>query len=222
MRGMPYHIEVRATRRHARLFNLQADELQQRIVRPWQAGGPLLLADRRWEQRDSRLRILEGPELEGVDLAYGQGWNSAERTARDVTAEMLAGGAANAVAILAPDEETANAAAAVLGTIGLRAVEWTDVRRRILIWLAQPDTVPDLGVGAVLAICASDAPERWLFDAGLALGALGRRTVLVSAEGDLPAPLAGLAVLPLDWSAPDEHPSLAARLRQAGAAIPVR
>ena len=33
--------------------------------------------DREWEPRESKLTILEGPELEGPDLAFGQGWSNA-------------------------------------------------------------------------------------------------------------------------------------------------
>ena len=213
---MPFHIEVRASRRHARLFNLEAEELQRRIVGPWQLGGPLLLADRRWERRDSQLRILEGPELEGVDLAYGQGWSNAERSSRDVTAEILAGGSAQAVAVLAADEESAQIGAGALERLGLKAADWGEVRRRILTWFANPEGGPDLGVSAVLAVSAGPQPPPWwLLDTGLALGALGTRTILVVAGGEPAEALAGLPVLRLD----EGERALAQRLRLAGSAV---
>jgi hypothetical protein len=211
---MPYHVEVRASRRHARLFNLDAEELQRRIVGPWQLGGPVLLADRRWERRDSQMRILEGPRLEGVDLAHSRGWSNAERSARDVTAEVLNAGAAEAVALLAADADAAAAGAALIAELGLRAADWGEVRRRALAWCANPDGGPDLGVCAVLAIAGAEAPPSWLLDAGLALGAFGSRTILVAAAAEPHAALAGFEVLSFGDGA-----AVSRRLRRLGAAV---
>ena len=33
-------------------------------------------------RRESTLRVLEGPRLEGPDLSFGQGWSNAERSSR--------------------------------------------------------------------------------------------------------------------------------------------
>ena len=48
----------------------------------------------------------------------------------------------------------------------------------------------------MLVVCADDPPDWWLLDAGLALGALGTRAVLVQlAGGPAPAPLRDMDVL---------------------------
>lgn len=88
---MPFHIEVATGRRHARSFNLTEEELGRTVLDPWLSGRPILLGDRRWTRDDeeSRLRILEGPELSIQDLAFSQGWANAQRSSTDVTATVL-------------------------------------------------------------------------------------------------------------------------------------
>lgn len=88
---MPFHIEVAASRRRARSFNLTEEELGRTVLDPWLSDRPIVLGDRKWSRNDedSRLRILEGPELSVQDLAFSQGWSNAERSATDVTAAVL-------------------------------------------------------------------------------------------------------------------------------------
>jgi hypothetical protein len=87
---MPFHIEVATGRQHARSFNLTEEELGRTVLDPWLSGRPILLGDRRWTRdEDSRLRILEGPELSIQDLAFSQGWANAQRSSTDVTVTVL-------------------------------------------------------------------------------------------------------------------------------------
>jgi hypothetical protein len=90
---MAFHIEVGTGRRHARSFNLTEEELGRTVLDPWLSGRAVLLGDRKWTRgdEDSRLRILEGPELSIQDLAFSQGWANAERSASDVTSTVLEG-----------------------------------------------------------------------------------------------------------------------------------
>jgi hypothetical protein len=85
-----FHVQVRHSFRRAWLFNLSAERLRVEVVDPWIAGRELELGDRRWQPRESDLRVIEGPELAPPDLAHGQGWNAAERSGREVTRELLA------------------------------------------------------------------------------------------------------------------------------------
>lgn len=87
---MPFHIEVRSSIQYARSFNLTEEELQRTVVEPWLVNRPIQLGDRRWEPRESELRILEGPELSNPELSFGQGWANAERASDDVTGNVLA------------------------------------------------------------------------------------------------------------------------------------
>lgn len=74
---------------HARLFNLSREELRARVLEPWLAGRTFELAEGEWDPRESELKILEGRHLDNPDLAFGQGWSNAERSAEDVTAHEL-------------------------------------------------------------------------------------------------------------------------------------
>jgi hypothetical protein len=217
---MPYHVEVRRAHSHARAFNLSERELRETVLEPWSQGRALELGDQRWERRDSRLRILEGPRLSGPDLAYGQGWNRAERSAREVTRDLLAG-QAQTVAVLASTQPAADAAARVLEALGLVAVDWSTVARGpILTWLLGADRATDLSFAAALLIGAASVPEWWLLEAGIALGALGARAALVQFDGEpSPAPLRELEVLHLDPRAPADLERLRARLRRAGCEV---
>jgi hypothetical protein len=86
---MPFHIEVRTSLRHARSFNLTAEELRRTVLTPWLSGRPIDLGDRKWKREDATLRILEGPELSNPELSFGQGWANAERGGEDVTATVI-------------------------------------------------------------------------------------------------------------------------------------
>src|SRR3954452_1227687 len=115
---MPFHIEISATTlRHARAFNLEPAELRAQIVAPWLANLTIELGDHEWVPRESSLTILEGPRLEGPDLAMGQGWSNALRSADDATRRVLAEAereAPPAPVAVAVDGETVAAAAAAL------------------------------------------------------------------------------------------------------------
>jgi hypothetical protein len=217
---MPYHVEVRQGRRRARVFNLSEAELRDRIVDPWRLGGPLELGDRRWERREAELRILEGPTLAAVDLAYGQGWNRAERTARDVSDALLRGGGGSAVAVLAPDAGSAEVAADLLRRLGLQPVSWAAARRQIVAWAADPEGAVSLEIAAALLVCVPVPPPPWLLDAGLALGALGARALPVQIDGLLqPELLRDLDILPLEAGPQADLTPLAARLRRVGCTV---
>jgi hypothetical protein len=216
---MAFHVEIRQTRRHARIFNLDEAELRRAVIDPWQLGGPLELGGRSWERRDARLRILEGPTLESADLAFGQGWNRAQRDARDVTDSLLAGDAGSTVAVIASDPDTAELVAELLRGLGLEPVAWAPARRRVLAWVSDPGHAEPLPIAAALLVCAADPPAAWLLDAGLALGALGARVIAVQIDGRLaPELLRDVEVLALDPQAPSEVAALARRLQRVGCA----
>lgn len=86
---MAFHIEVSSGLRHARSFNLDAEELRLTVLEPWLSGQPIALGDQRWEPREAELRILEGPELSNPELSFGQGWANAQRASREATREVL-------------------------------------------------------------------------------------------------------------------------------------
>lgn len=96
-----YHVELRQFPHAARAFNLTREELDQRFIRPWVAGVPLELDDRRWPQDKTRLTIYEAPELPTEDMGMGRGWGNVRRTGEDVTSRLLSQAEGTATALAA-------------------------------------------------------------------------------------------------------------------------
>jgi hypothetical protein len=221
---VPFHVEIRASLRRAWAFNLTEERLRGGILEPWRRGRPVELGDREWDPKESTLRILEGPELAPPELAHGQGWNQAERSARDVTGEILARAVkeATSVAVLAETAAAGRAISDPLAELGARVVDWAAVRARILAPATAVGAHPldDGGiVSVVLVVERSDPESSWMFDAGLAIGAVGGRAIIVQL-GDEPPPaaLGDLGVVRVDPADPVSLQALVERLRHATAA----
>lgn len=73
----------------ARVFNLSREDLLAQVIEPWLEDRPFELAENEWLPSESSLTILEGRHLDNPDLAFGQGWSNAERTAENVTRREL-------------------------------------------------------------------------------------------------------------------------------------
>ena len=181
---MPYHVELRGPLQRACLFNLEPGELWGRVLAAWAAGAEFDVSGRLWDPRQSVLRVLEGPRLDGAELAHGQGWDRAERVSRDVTGELLRAPAA----VVSATREGHELGVRLLAGAGLAAVDWGPVREALLAGR-------EASVSAALVMVTAGAGP-WLLDAGLALGALPGRAHLVAAAPGAPARLGGVEVLP--------------------------
>jgi hypothetical protein len=218
---VPFHVEIRHSYRRAWAFNLSEERLRRTILGPWRRGGPVELGDRDWDPKESTIRVLDGPELAPPELAHGQGWHHAQRSGRDVTGEVLSRAAAEAVtiAVLSETEGAQRPVLDLVGRLGVKTVEWAAVRARILAAGTVVAGAP-FGAGetpvAVLVLERSEPSPAWLFEAGLALGALGARAILVQL-GDEPAPdsLRELGVIRLHPGETASLHALAERLRSA-------
>lgn len=204
---MPFHVEISRGFRHARVFNLDEEALRTRVLEPWVRGRKILLGDKDWEPRDCKLVILEGPELADADLSMGRGWSNAEKTGENVTRRLVDEAAAPAaspvVSVLAETPSGEAAIARMLERLELESAPWTEVRGRIL---GDRSEGGGPGYAAVLAFESPTPPGSWLFDAGLARGALGARAVVAQlGSSGIPVELAGVDVIRLD---PDDHVSL--------------
>lgn len=105
---MVFHVELRRFPYKACSYNLSEEELLGTVVSPWVGGGWVSMGEREWNAHETRIRILEGPELEVAQISLGRGWKSVERTGRDVTAQLLAaarGGAGGGQAPTEPPRE---------------------------------------------------------------------------------------------------------------------
>jgi hypothetical protein len=217
-----FHVEIRRSLQRARAFNLSEEKLRHTVIEPWRRGGPVELGDQQWVPGESVLRILEGPELSQPELALGRGWNNAERSATDVTTRVLREAAAEAVlvAVLAETRPAHETVTRLLNEIGVRTADWAAARARILAAATVVPRIPRQSAQVVVALLLVEqrAPTgAWLFEAGLALGALGGRAV-VAQLGDEPPPaeLRDLGVIRLDPDQPASLHALAERLRHAG------
>jgi hypothetical protein len=206
---MPFHVEISRGYRRARAFNLDEARLRTEVLEPWTRGRVIMLGDRDWEPRDCKLVILEGPELGDTELSMGRGWSNAQRVSENVTRRLVDVSVAPAtgplVVILAQSEEAGAAVARALGRLGLETAPWSELRSRIL---HPPRDGRGPGYAAVLAVDSASPSPAWLFEAGLARGALGARAVFTQlGDAGIPAELAGVEVMRLD---PENEASLQA------------
>ena len=212
---MPFHVEIsRGFRHHARAFNLEAARLRSTVLEPWVQGRVIELGDREWEPRDCKLKVLEGPELSDSDLAMGRGWSNAERVSENVTRRLVdeaSAPAARPVAVLAETEASEAELVRMIEGLRLETVSWTELRALIV-------GAPDPGqvrYSAVLAFESAVPSASWLFDAGLARGALGEHAIMAQVgDAGIPAELAGLEVMRLEPGDEASLQALAARLRR--------
>jgi hypothetical protein len=193
---VPFHVEISRGFRRARAFNLDEEKLRSTILDPWMRGRVIVLGDKDWEPRDCKLVILEGPELPDTDLSMGRGWSNAEKSAENVTRKLVVEAATPrlAVAVVAESPPGETALTGMLDQLELERLAWAELRARILLGPGAPS---GSAYAAVLVIDGEPSAS-WLFDAGLALGALGSRAVLVQlGDGGIPAQLSGLDLLRL-------------------------
>jgi hypothetical protein len=84
-----FHVELRRFPHNTHAFNLSEAELRRLVLDPWSHGDAVELGERRWRVDDTRLTILEGPELASGQLSMGRGWAAAVRHGHDVTGRLL-------------------------------------------------------------------------------------------------------------------------------------
>jgi hypothetical protein len=139
------------------------------------------------------LTILEGPRLESPDLAVGQGWPNAERASTDVSERFLAPTAqVRSVAVIAETEAADGAVREKLERLGAETVDWESVR-------GQTTGMGSENLAAVIAVESVEPSAEFMFDAGLARGALGEHAIVVQlGEEQLPEALAQFGVVQLD------------------------
>jgi hypothetical protein len=127
-----FHVEISQAMRHARVFNLNNEDLIAKIVEPWLEDRVIEMGDREWRPGESKLRILDGPQMEPPDLSFGQGWSNAERKSEDVTAGLLK----DAPPLRVPDafvievESPEAVTAELIGDSG-RAIQWREAKEKI-------------------------------------------------------------------------------------------
>jgi hypothetical protein len=130
---VPFHVEVSAGMHRARVFNLSREDLTAKVVEPWLADRTIAMGDREWVPRKSSLKILEGPAMEGPDLAAGQGWANAERSSENATRRLLSEAPAPHLPdayVLESDSPGAFATELPIGAQS-RPIPWSEAKKRI-------------------------------------------------------------------------------------------
>src|ERR1039458_2902315 len=85
-----YHIELRQFPHNMCHFNMTERELLDTVVVAWAREQWIELGDRKWNPHQSKLKVLEGPEIPIEQLSMGRGWPTAQRLSKDVTERVLA------------------------------------------------------------------------------------------------------------------------------------
>jgi hypothetical protein len=85
-----YHIELRQFPHNMCHFNMTERELLDTVVVAWAREQWIELGDRKWNPHQSKLKVLEGPEIPVEQLSMGRGWPTAQRHSEDVTERVLA------------------------------------------------------------------------------------------------------------------------------------
>ncbi len=130
---MPFHVELSDGLSHARSFNLSREQLLAQVVAPWLEDLTVELGEQEWLPAESRLTILEGPHLDGPDLAFGQGWSNAARASENVTKRELAAAPAprQPDAFLVQADDPGQTVAELLDGQDAAPVAWSEARKRI-------------------------------------------------------------------------------------------
>jgi hypothetical protein len=80
-----FHIELRQFPHNMCHFNMTEQELFAQIVNGWAQEQWIELGDRKWNPHQSKLIVLEGPQIPVEQLSMGRGWPTAQRQGEDVT-----------------------------------------------------------------------------------------------------------------------------------------
>jgi hypothetical protein len=87
--GSVYHVEMRQFPHNMCRFNLSLGELRAKILEPWAQEHWVEFGERKWSPHQATLTVLEGPRIPFGQLTMGRGWRTAQRSAREVTEELL-------------------------------------------------------------------------------------------------------------------------------------
>ncbi|HWI94603.1 MAG TPA: hypothetical protein VNS60_00890 [Solirubrobacterales bacterium] len=130
---MPFHVELSSGIKHARSFNFSREQLMAEVIAPWLEDLPVELGEQEWAPAESKLKILEGPHLDGPDLAFGQGWSNAERASEEVTQRELAAAPPPDLpdAFVIEAEQPDVALGKLLEVQAASPISWAEARNRI-------------------------------------------------------------------------------------------
>lgn len=85
-----FHIELTCNPNSVWRFNMTEQQLYTSVLVPWAKGESIELGEHTWRPSDTKITVVEGPQIPVGRLTLGRGWPTARREGKEVTTEVIA------------------------------------------------------------------------------------------------------------------------------------
>jgi hypothetical protein len=148
-----FHIELRQFPHNMCHFNMTEQELFAQIVDGWAQEQWIEMGDRKWNPHQSKLIVLQGPQIPVEQLSMGRGWPTAQRQGEDVTERVIAQAKRAAQPVAAPPGAVPPAAAPAEGPAEqLQALLGDDPGALLQAWRLVTERRPEISPSEALAL----------------------------------------------------------------------
>jgi hypothetical protein len=144
-----FHIELRQFPHNMCHFNMTEQELFAQVLDGWAREQWIELGDRKWNPHQSKLIVLEGPQIPIEQLSMGRGWPTAQRQGEDVTERMIAQAKQAIPPAVAPQ---AAAASVEAPAEQLRGLLGDDPAALLQAWRLTSERRPEISPSEALAL----------------------------------------------------------------------
>jgi hypothetical protein len=145
-----FHIELRQFPHNMCHFNMTERELFETIVDGWAREQWIELGDRKWNPHQSKLIVLEGPQIPVEQLSMGRGWPTAQRQGEDVTERVIAQAKQAAASAVAPQAAVGAAPGEIAGQ--LQTLLGEDPEALLAAWRLATERRRELAPSEALAL----------------------------------------------------------------------
>jgi hypothetical protein len=145
-----FHIELRQFPHNMCHFNMTERELFDTIVDGWAREQWIEMGDRKWNPHQSKLIVLEGPQIPVEQLSMGRGWPTAQRQGEDVTERVIAQAKQATQPEVTPQVALATAPGGVSGQ--LQAMLGDDPEALLAAWRLATERRRELAPSEALAL----------------------------------------------------------------------
>jgi hypothetical protein len=145
-----FHIELRQFPHNMCHFNMTERELFETIVDGWAREQWIEMGDRKWNPHQSKLIVLEGPQIPVEQLSMGRGWPTAQRQGEDVTERVIAQAKQAAQPAVAP--QAAVTAPPAGPAEQLQALLGDDPQALLAAWRLAAERRPEMEPSEALAL----------------------------------------------------------------------
>jgi hypothetical protein len=145
-----FHIELRQFPHNMCHFNMTERELFDMVVDGWAREQWIELGDRKWNPHQSKLIVLEGPQIPVEQLSMGRGWPTAQRQGEDVTERVIAQAKQVVASEVAPQAAVAAASGEIAGQ--LQTLLGNDPEALLAAWRLATERRRELAPSEALAL----------------------------------------------------------------------